>query len=208
MGEPLRFGAVILAAGASTRMGTPKQLLPVGGTSLLRRVVDAVLASPAWPVVIVLGAHAELIRPEVVRLPVLLVDNAAWAEGLTSSIRAGIGVLESFSLSLDAAVLVLGDQPGLSPEAIRQLVSIHGESRKSIVAARYGGQPGPPVLFARSHFPELLELRGPGGARPLLARHADGIAAVDLPDLAVDLDTPEDYRTFLARQAAPPGAQP
>ncbi|HTT57461.1 MAG TPA: nucleotidyltransferase family protein [Opitutaceae bacterium] len=208
MADPLRFGAVILAAGASTRMGTPKQLLPIGGTSLLRRVVDAVLASPAWPVVIVLGAHAELIRPQVVRLPVLLVDNASWEEGLTSSIRAGIGVLESFSLALDAALLVLGDQPGLSPGALRRLVATHGQSGESIVAAHYGGHPGPPALFARSHFPELLELRGLGGARPLLARHADRVATVDLPELAVDLDTPEDYRTFLARHPAPTGIQP
>jgi len=208
MAESLRFGAVVLAAGASTRMGTPKPLLPVGGGTLIRRVVAAVLASPAWPVVIVLGARAELIRPELVRLPVLLVENPAWSEGLTSSIRVGMGVLESFSLSIEAAVLVLGDQPGLSPGALTRLAATQLQSGQSIVAARYEGHPGPPVLFTRGHFPELLELRGPGGARPLLARHADRLATIDLPEFAVDLDTPEDYRTFLARQAAPPGAQP
>lgn len=202
------IGAVILAAGASTRMSQPKQLLPVGGKSLLRHVADTVLASPAWPVVIVLGAHAEAIRPEVARLPVLLVENPGWAEGLASSIRTGMGVLESFSQSLEAALLVLCDQPGLSPAAIIRLMDTHRRTGRAIVAAQYGGHPGPPVLFARSHFHELLELRGPGGARPLLVRHADQLATVDLPELAADLDTPADYRTFLAHHPAPSGANP
>jgi molybdenum cofactor cytidylyltransferase len=191
------FGAVILAAGASTRMGAPKQLLRVDGRTLLRRTVDAVLASPAWPVVVVLGAHLDSIRPEVARLPVLIVENGAWEEGLASSIRAGARVLESFSLSLDAALLVLCDQPNLSPDAITRLAAVPVDSGKTIVAARYGDHSGPPALFARRHFQELMELRGPGGARPMLARHADLVAMIDLPELAADLDTPADYRTFL-----------
>jgi molybdenum cofactor cytidylyltransferase len=199
------FGAVVLAAGASTRMGRPKQLLPFGGKSLLRHVTDTVLASPAWPVVIVLGAQMEAIRPEVARLPVLLVENPGWAEGLASSIRAGMAVTESFSRSLEAALLVLCDQPGLSTAAIIRLADTHRRTGQSIVAAQSGGHPGPPVLFARNHFHELLELRGPGGARPLLARHADQLATVDLPELAADLDTPADYRTFLAHHPAPLG---
>ena len=192
------FGAIILAAGASTRMGTPKQLLWLDGRTLLRRTVDAVLASPAWPVVVVLGAHLDAIRPEVARLPVLIVENAAWEEGLASSIRAGARVLESFSLSLDAALLVLCDQPNLSPDAINRLAAVPVNSGKTIVAARYGDHSGPPALFTRRHFQELMELRGPGGARPMLARHADLVAMIDLPELAADLDTPADYQAFLA----------
>ena len=198
--HPLRFGAVVLAAGASTRMGEPKQLLRPDGRTLLRRTVDTLLASPAWPVVVVLGAHLESIRPEVARLPVLIVENREWAEGLASSIRTGVNVLEAFSLSLEAALLVLCDQPNLSPEAITRLIETHHHTGRSIVAARYGEHPGPPALFARSHFHELMELRGAGGARPLLARHADLLTTVDLPELAADLDTPADYRTFLASQ--------
>jgi molybdenum cofactor cytidylyltransferase len=194
------FGAVVLAAGASTRMGEPKQLLRLDGRTLLRRTVDTLLASPAWPVVVVLGAHLESIRPEVARLPVLIVENREWAKGLASSIRTGVRVLEAFSLSLEAALLVLCDQPNLSPAAITRFIETHHRTGTSIVAAHYGGQPGPPALFARSHFHELMELRGAGGARPLLARHADLLATVDLPELAADLDTPADYRTFLANQ--------
>ena len=198
--HPLRFGAVVLAAGASTRMGEPKQLLRLDGRTLLRRTVDTLLASPAWPVVVVLGAHMESIQPEVARLPVLIVENREWAEGLASSIRTGVSVLEAFSLSLEAALLVLCDQPNLSPDAITRLIEAHHRTGKSIVAARYAGHPGPPALFARSHFHELMELRGAGGARPLLARHAELLATVDLPELATDLDTPADYHTFLANE--------
>lgn len=189
------FGAVVLAAGASTRMGQPKQLLRPDGRTLLRRTVDAVLASPAWPVVVVLGSNAAAIRPEVARLPVLIVENGAWEEGLASSIRAGARVLASFSLSLDAALLVLCDQPNLSPEAIARLTAAAANG-KTIVAVRYDDHSGPPALFARSHFQELMELHGPGGARPLLARYAAALATIPLPELAVDLDTPEDYARF------------
>jgi len=195
MTESFHFGAVVLAAGASTRMGEPKQLLRLDGRTLLRRTVDTLLASPAWPVVVVLGAHMETIRPEV-----LIVENREWAEGLASSIRTGMSVLEAFSLSLEAALLVHCDQPNLSPDAIASLIGIHHRAGKSIAAAHYAGHPGPPALFARGHFHELMELRGSGGAKPLLARHADLLATVELPELAVDLDTPADLRTYLVHQ--------
>ena len=192
------FGVVILAAGGSARMGEPKQLLRLDGRTLLRRTVDTGLASRAWPVVVVLGAQAKAIRPEVVRLPVLVVENNEWMEGLASSIRAGVRVLDAFSLSLQAAVLVPCDQPHLSPAAIARLVDLHLQGGQSIVAARYDGHPGPPALFARSHFHELMDLRGSEGARPLFARHADRLTTVDLPELAFDLDTPADYRSYLS----------
>jgi len=179
-------------------MGQPKQLLRVGDRTLIRRTIDTVLASPAWPVAVVLGAHAGAIRAEIARLPVLAVDNREWEEGLASSIRAGVRTLESFSRSLDAAVLVLADQPRLSADALRQLAEEHRRRGRSIVAAHYAGHPGPPALFARRHFPELLALSGPDGARPLFARHAAELVTVPLPELAIDLDTPADYESFLA----------
>jgi molybdenum cofactor cytidylyltransferase len=191
-----RFGAVILAAGASTRMGRPKQLLRLGGRTLLRRVVDAVLAAGASPVVVVLGAHRDLIRPEIEGMPVLVAENPDWEEGMASSVRAGVRVLDSFLPALDAGLLLPCDQPNLSPAAIARLVDIAARNEKSIVSARYGGHPGPPVLFARRHFHELMELHGSGGARPLLDRHVECVATVDLPELAEDLDTPEDLAAF------------
>lgn len=189
----LRFGAIILAAGASTRMGEPKQLLPLDGQPLIVRTVLAALASPTWPVVVVLGAHAEEIRPLLARLPVLVAENPAWAEGMASSIRAGVATLQQFSRSLDGALVALCDQPDFSADVIAQLIAAQHTTRRSIVAARYGGRNGAPALFLREHFPALASLTGEDGARALLNATPGQIATVELPALAVDLDTPADY---------------
>jgi molybdenum cofactor cytidylyltransferase len=192
-GENLRFGAVVLAAGASTRMGVPKQLLELAGKPLLVRAVEAALASPAWPVVVVLGADAEKIRPALARLPVLVTENAAWAEGMAASIRAGVTTLQQFSRRLDAALIALCDQPAFSADTIAQLVAAQRATGRSIVAARYAGRHGAPALFLREHFPTLTHLTGEEGARALLNDQPELVTAVDLPALAVDLDTPEDF---------------
>ncbi len=193
---PFRFGAVILAAGASTRMGAPKQLLELDGRPLVVRAAEAALASPAWPVVVVLGAHAESIRPALARLPVLIADNPAWAEGMAASIRAGIATLRQFSRGLDAAVIALCDQPAFSAATIATLVAAQRATGRSIVAARYGGRHGAPALFLREHFPALGALTGEEGARALLNDDPARVAAVDLPELALDLDTPADVAAF------------
>lgn len=192
-GETLRCGVVILAAGASTRMGTPKQLLELGGRTLLVRTVEAALASTAWPVVVVLGAHAEKIRPRLARLPVLVTENAAWPEGMAASIREGVTTLQQFSRRLDAAIIALCDQPAFSAEVIAQLIAAQRTTHQSIVAARYGGRPGAPALFLRQHFHALAHLTGEEGARTLLHAEPARVATVDLPALATDLDTPEDF---------------
>jgi CTP:molybdopterin cytidylyltransferase MocA len=189
---PLRFGVVILAAGASARMGEPKQLIEVGGRPLLLRAVEAALGSAGWPVVVVLGAYAERIRPILARVPVLVVDNPAWPEGMASSIREGIAALQQFSRALDAAVIALCDQPAFSAEVIAQLVAAQRASGCGIVAARYRGRNGAPALFLREHFPTLAHLTGEEGARALLNGDPSSIAPVDLPALALDLDTPGD----------------
>src|SRR6188508_2888110 len=133
--QPFRYGAVILAAGSSRRMGTPKQLLAVDGRPLLVRAVEAALASPAWPVVVVLGAEAEKIRPTLAHLPVLVAENPAWAEGMAASIRAGVTTLQQFSRALDAALIALCDQPAFSSDVIAQLVATQKTTGRSIVAA-------------------------------------------------------------------------
>jgi molybdenum cofactor cytidylyltransferase len=190
--KPLRIGAIILAAGASTRMGEPKQLLPVGGKPLVARAAEAALASPVWPVIVVLGANAELIRPSLTRLPVLTVENTAWAEGMAASIRAGIAALEQFSRTIDGALLALCDQPAFSPAVINRLLAAQLDSGRSIVAARYAGRDGAPAIFLRRHFGALAALTGEAGARSLLHPGAD-LVAVELPELACDVDTREDY---------------
>jgi molybdenum cofactor cytidylyltransferase len=194
---PFRFGVVILAAGASTRMGAPKQLLEIDGRPLVARAVDAALASPAWPVVVVLGAHAEAIRPVLARRPVLVAENPAWAEGMAASIRAGITTLRQFSRGLDAAVIALCDQPAFSAATIATLVNAWQTTGRGIVAARYGGRHGAPALFHREHFPALGALTGEEGARALLNGDPARVAGVDLPELAHDLDTPADVAALV-----------
>jgi molybdenum cofactor cytidylyltransferase len=187
-----RFGLVLLAAGASVRMGAPKQLIEVGGKALVVRAVEAALASAAWPVVVVLGANAEKIRPRLARLPVLIAENPTWGEGMASSLRAGVNTLRTFSRALDGALVAVADQPAFSAEVIARLVSEQRKTGRGIVAARYAGRLGVPALFGREHFAALTALTGEEGARHFLAGHATETAAVDLPELGVDLDTPED----------------
>jgi molybdenum cofactor cytidylyltransferase len=188
----LRCGGIILAAGASTRMGSPKQLLPFEGQPLLVRTVEAALASPLWPVVVVLGAQAGAIRPILAGYPVLIAENPAWAEGMASSIREGIGTLQQFSRHLDAALIALCDQPAFSHDTIARLVAAWQETGRSVVAARYAGRQGAPALFGREHFATLAHLTGEAGARALLNDTPATVATVDCPELAVDLDTPAD----------------
>lgn len=199
MSEPravFRFGAVVLAAGESSRMGTPKQLLRLDGRSLIVRSIEAALASSAWPVVVVLGAHSEKIRPLLARLPVLIAENPTWNEGMASSIRVGVTTLRQFSRQLDAALITLCDQPAFSAEVVAHLVATQHATGRSIVAARYAGRNGAPALFLKENFPALAALTGEEGARPLLNGDASRVAPVDLPALALDLDTPADYAAF------------
>jgi CTP:molybdopterin cytidylyltransferase MocA len=188
-----RFGAVILAAGESARMGTPKQLLVVDGRAILIRTVEAALASPAWPVVVVLGANAEKIRPLLARHPVLIADNPAWSEGMASSIRVGVSTLQQFSRALDGALVALCDQPAFSSDVVSRLVAAHHATGRSITAARYRGRNGAPALFLREHFSTLTSMTGEEGARTLLNGDPALVAPVELPELAMDLDTPADY---------------
>jgi molybdenum cofactor cytidylyltransferase len=188
----LRFGCMILAAGSSSRLGAPKQLLIVGGKPLIVRAAEAALASAAWPVVVVLGANADKIRPALARLPVLTVENPVWTEGMASSARAGLAALGLFSNSLDAALVALSDQPSLSASSIGRLVAAQAESGLGIAAARYAGRLGAPALFLRGHFPTLAAITGEDGARLLLNSEPGRVAGVDMPELGFDVDTPED----------------
>jgi molybdenum cofactor cytidylyltransferase len=202
MNDPWRLGAMILAAGASRRMGRPKALLEIGGRALVVRAAEAALAAPVWPVVVVLGAEAGKIRPVLARLPVLIVENPAWAEGMASSLRTGLATLRQFSRHLDGALVALCDQPAFSAGTIAQLAAARAETGRSIAAARYGGRCGAPALFGREHFAALAALTGDEGARLLLNGDPARVAAVDLPELAADLDTFEDYERFLKAAAS------
>lgn len=189
-----RTGIIVLAAGASVRMGTPKQLLEVGGVSLVQRAAQAAIDSECHPVVVVLGANTELIRPELEGLAINVVVNLEWSAGMSASIRCGLNKLLTLAHEIEGVVLMLADQPEVTGEALRKLTGARKTS--GLVAARYHGVLGTPAFFSREHFDELLQLDGQSGARSLIERHRARVLAVDLPEAARDLDTPEDLAAF------------
>lgn len=191
------IGAIILAAGASTRLGEPKQLLPFEGSTLLRRACDAALASRCETVVVVLGANAARIAGEVESLPVLVAHNQRWSEGMGLSVRVGVEALEAQPQVLEAAVLMPCDQPHLSAEILNGLVDAHHASRRPVVVSEYEGTWGVPMLFARALWPELLALGGSRGAQSVARRHAEQVECVPFPLGALDVDTREGYEALL-----------
>lgn len=187
--------AVVLAAGASRRMGRPKALLPVGSETLLARVLRAYLGSPLGEVLLVLGRDAEAVRGSA--LPVdprlRVVVNPDWAEGLSSSLRCGV---EALAAGPSAAVLVgLGDQPSVTSELVSRVASAWVPG-VGLVVPVHGGRAVHPVLFGRALWPELGALTGDVGAREVVRRH--WAAAVQVAgEPPVDLDDEQDYRAFL-----------
>jgi len=171
--------AVILAAGASRRLGRPKQLVEVDGEPLVHRIARMALTA-CEPVAVVAGAVP--LRDALVDLPIALVDNVFWAEGVASSIRAGVAWAEP----ADSVVLLTCDQVLLDPAHLRALIRASEEGR--LAASRYDGVLGVPAVFPRAYFPVLLALSGDRGAQPLL----EPAVPVDWPAGARDLDTEAD----------------
>ncbi len=204
---------IVLAAGASTRLGQPKQLLPYGDTTLLRHVTRVGLAAGLKPLVVVLGAHAAACWREVADLPVVVVDNPRYAEGQSTSLRAGLAALPA---AARAVVVLLGDMPEVDAPLVQQLVATWRATGASIVRPAYAGQPGNPVLFSAEHFPALAAARGDEGGRAVLRAHAAEVLLVPVasPAALEDIDTWEAYQALLrrARDARPlapsPGGTP
>jgi len=196
MSDPLRCGLILLAAGESRRMGRPKQLLPVGGQTLLRHVVQSLLAAPVAPFVVVLGAHASEITPTLADLPVEIVLNPDWHEGMGSSLRTGVEALQPLTPRLQGVIVCLADQPRLSAKHLESLLMSHRQTGRTIVASVVQGRPVPPVFFAAEWLPRLLTVRGDQGARSLLQAERDAVGLVPFSD-ATDLDTPCDYTRFV-----------
>jgi molybdenum cofactor cytidylyltransferase len=192
---PVKFGAILLAAGGSSRMGAVKQLLEAGGKPMVARAVDAALGSGASPVVVVLGAHAEAVGAAIAGRPVVAAHNAQWEEGMASSIRAGLAAALAADPSLGAVLLAPCDQPALTADVIRLLASLHRATGRTS-AAHYHGRNGAPAVFGRESFGVLMALKGDEGARRLLNSDAERVAAIDLPELGADIDTPADFAAW------------
>ena len=190
----MKVAAILLAAGASTRMGRTKQLLRHGDETLVRWAARTALDSVCTPVLVVLGARSELIRPELEDLPVHLLENRQWAEGMGSSIRCGVRGVLALEPDLDATLLLLADQPQVTAQTINRLVERAERTAKPIIASAYSDTLGVPALFTRDTFNELSSLSSEWGAKRLMTGVGDRVEAVPAPEAAWDIDTPENYR--------------
>ena len=209
MNTPRSTAAIILAAGSSSRMGggRHKLLLPLDGRPVLAHVIEATLTSQARPIIIVLGHQADQVRlqikPYITHPDITLIDNADYLQGMSTSMHMGLQKLitsdykkAQSSYQVDSALILLGDQPMMTPRVINALITAYRETGKRIVAPLYGGKRGSPVLFDMSLFPELLEVTGDEGGRTVLERHGQEVELVEMGDALAnfDVDTWEAYQ--------------
>jgi molybdenum cofactor cytidylyltransferase len=190
-----RVAAIILAAGKSTRMGEPKQLLPLGEGTVLGQTLENIRGAGLDEIVLVLGSFAETIRQQFPASSfegLKLVVNQAYSQGMASSLREGLSALHP---QIDAALIVLADQPFIRPETFLQIVDQYRRSDAQIVIPTYKGFRGNPVLLDRSVFPEIMALSGDIGCRAIFGSHLEGILKVEVKDVGIllDIDNQADY---------------
>jgi len=192
--------AAILAAGPSTRFGSPKQLVRIGGTPVLHRAVANATFLAGHSVTVVLGAHAREIAPALRQTAASIVLNRDWEEGLASTIRVAVRTAPPRCAGL---LLVLADQVAVTADDLKRLFAAWRRHPILIAAALHGGAPGLPAIFPRWSFTDLLDLRGDRDPRLVLRRNVDQLVRVPMPNASVELDTPEDL-LLLERQSMGP----
>ena len=180
---------IVLAAGASTRFGSAKQLVRIAGRPLLHTTVSRAVEVAGSAVFVVLGARAAELAPLLKHSPASVIINREWDEGIASSIRAGVARLPA---ACSGVLLVLADQAAVTAEDLRRLLGAWRRQPDYVAAALYAGGMGVPAIFPRSRFRDLTELRGDVGARALLHRNPDRVVRVQMESAALDIDTPED----------------
>jgi molybdenum cofactor cytidylyltransferase len=199
--HPKRVAAIVLAAGQSRRMGSNKMMADIVGVPMISRAVDAALASKASPVVVVTGHEAERVRAALSDRNVTFAHNPHYAEGLSTSLRAGLDALPA---DIDGAIIALGDMPSVTPAHLDRLIAAFDpDGGAAICVPTFNGKRGNPVLWAKAYFPEMREVAGDVGARHLIGAHGEDIREVAMPDTGVleDLDTPAALAAHLASRS-------
>jgi molybdenum cofactor cytidylyltransferase len=193
----MNIGIIILAAGASTRMGRSKQLLEIEGEALLCRCAKVALRVNPNNIVVILGANEKPHRDILEKLPVQIVSNYYWKTGMGSSIKTGLNYLLQSGAELDAVILMVCDQPALTSEHLLKLVQKFEEKQAAIIASAYDNSSGVPALFGRSFFSNLLLLSDDHGAKKIIQQFPRQVETVEFPKGSIDLDTEEDYQDYL-----------
>jgi len=190
-----KTGIIILAAGNSSRLGRPKQLLPYKGKTLITHITSEALQTSLDPIVVVTGAFAGEVQDELKNVRgITIAYNQYWNTGMASGIVTGLSKTLSLQPDIAALILAVCDQPFINAGLFQQLIVKKDESRNGIVACAYSDTIGTPVLFARRYFEELSQLSGNEGAKKLLQRHKEDLATVVFPGGNIDIDTEEDYQ--------------
>lgn len=186
---------ILLAAGASTRMGHPKQLIPVDGIPLIRKMAKIALESTCNEVFVVLGANHQKIEPVIKDLPVNIVNNPDWEKGMGASIRAGIRAIPPISRGV---LLMVCDQPFITTELLDKIIHTFQTTRCKIVATHYGKAFGTPALFDMELFPWLKSLEDSKGAKSLIPMFIEKVGWIKFRKAEIDLDTPEDVDRWIS----------
>ena len=193
-----KVGLILLAAGESRRMGMPKQLLKYKGCSLILHATKEAVASRCYPIIVVLGAYNDRVKPKIANLPVYFCQNDHWQQGMSASISVGIQKLTAIEPDLNAAIIALGDQPLINTQIYNSLIENYLESGQQAIASTYADTLGVPALFAKTLFPDLLSMTSKGGAKKLLHKYSDRRFNLNVPQAAIDIDTPDDYQKLLS----------
>ena len=194
-----KIAAIVLAAGASSRMGANKLLLPLDGRPLVAHVVETACASSADAVLVALGNGADQVAGALAPGRHQRVDNPRFADGLSTSLQVGLDALGD---EMDGALILLADMPRISLATVEAFLAAAREAPEQIVAANQRGVPAPPVYWPRAFFPELHAIRGDEGGRSVLLRSLDRVRLIELahPDEALDVDAPDDYQRIQGKR--------
>lgn len=190
------IGVLILAAGSSSRMGTSKQMLPLNGVSLLAKTISTAIDAGLDNILVVLGSNADEHRIEANEFPVTTILNNDWHKGMGTSIKKGLEYFSTHSATKGIVILVC-DQPELSSQVILELIKKQKQTHKPIVAARYADTLGVPALFMSEVYNDLLKLEDDQGAKRIILQIRDRVSTIEFPGGKIDLDTKEDYDTYV-----------
>lgn len=191
------YGIVLLAAGMSSRLGRPKQLLAYQGDYLLSHAIKATEQVKDAVTAVIIGAEAELLLNEIKNLDVKVVLNQQFKEGMSSSIRCGVQYIQDYDRNIENIIMMVCDQPYVDGAHILKLIACHEATGAKIVASTYSDRKGVPALFNKQLFPELLRLKGDTGAKELIKKYNVETATVFLPLGEIDIDTEENYNMLI-----------